>query len=107
VQVPLLDLETYAGGLTPEELGGGLQTRSLKLKSAEGREFALGANRHRCLHAGGHRPGLGGGEESSKLHAAGGGGMWLSFFEERNTVSLAIASGAEGTRWYLRTGVTF
>ena len=47
------------------------------------------------------------GEESTKLHAAGGGGMWLSFFEERNTVSLAIASGAEGTRWYLRTAVTF
>jgi hypothetical protein len=33
--------------------------------------------------------------------------MWLSFFEERNTVSLAIAAGAEGTRCYLRTGVTF
>ena len=33
------------------------------------------------------------GEESSKLHAAGGGGMWLSFFEERNTMSLAFASG--------------
>jgi hypothetical protein len=41
VQVPLLDLETYAGGLTPEELGGGLQTRSLKLKSVDGREFAF------------------------------------------------------------------
>ncbi len=24
-----------------------------------------------------------------------------------NTVSLAMASGAEGTRWYLRTGLTF
>jgi hypothetical protein len=47
------------------------------------------------------------GVESSKLHAAGGGGMWLSFFEERNMVTLSIASGAEGTRWYLRTGVTF
>jgi Omp85 superfamily domain len=47
------------------------------------------------------------GEESSKLHTAGGGGVWLSFFEERNTVSLAIASGAEGNRWYLRTGMTF
>jgi hypothetical protein len=41
VQVPLLDLESHAGGLTPEELGGGLQTRSLKLKSADGREFAF------------------------------------------------------------------
>jgi hypothetical protein len=47
------------------------------------------------------------GEESSELHAAGGGGLWLSFFEERNTASLAIASGAEGARWYLRTGLTF
>jgi hypothetical protein len=47
------------------------------------------------------------GEESSRLHAAGGGGIWLWFFEERNTVSLAVASGAEGTRWYLRTGMTF
>jgi hypothetical protein len=47
------------------------------------------------------------GEDSSKLHTAGGGGVWLSFFEERNTVSLAIASGAEGTRWHLRTGLTF
>jgi hypothetical protein len=47
------------------------------------------------------------GEESRTLHTAGGGGVWLSFFEERNTVSLAMASSAEGTRWYLRTGVTF
>ena len=41
IQVPLLDLETYAGGLTPEEIGGGQQTRSLKLESEDGREFAF------------------------------------------------------------------
>jgi hypothetical protein len=47
------------------------------------------------------------GERSSRVHAAGGGGVWLSFFEERNTFSLAAASGAEGSRWYMRTGMTF
>jgi outer membrane translocation and assembly module TamA len=46
-------------------------------------------------------------EQSSRVHTAGGGGVWLSFFEERNTVSLAIASSAESTRWYLRSGLTF
>jgi hypothetical protein len=33
--------EQYAAGLAPEGLGGGLETRSLKLKSADGREFAF------------------------------------------------------------------
>jgi len=47
------------------------------------------------------------GEQSSRVHTAGGGGVWLSFFEERNTVSLAIASSAETTRWYLRSGWAF
>jgi hypothetical protein len=47
------------------------------------------------------------GEESSKVHAAGGGGFWLAFFEERDTLSLAMASGAEGTRWYPRTGMIY
>lgn len=47
------------------------------------------------------------GTRSEKVHAAGGAGLWLSFFEERNTVSLAFASGAEGGRWYLRTGMPF
>jgi hypothetical protein len=41
------------------------------------------------------------------VHAAGGGGVWLSFFEDRNTVSLAAARGSEGTRWYLRAGLAF
>jgi len=47
------------------------------------------------------------GDRSRVVHAAAGGGLWLSFFEDRNTVSLAAASGAEGTRWYLRTGLAF
>ncbi|HEY7505919.1 MAG TPA: hypothetical protein VH700_17595 [Gemmatimonadales bacterium] len=33
--------EQYAAGLAPERLGGGLETRSLKLNSADGREFAF------------------------------------------------------------------
>ena len=47
------------------------------------------------------------GERSRVVHAAGGGGFWLSFFEDRYTRSLAAASGEEGTRWYLRTGLAF
>ncbi|HEU5040925.1 MAG TPA: hypothetical protein VFT84_08910 [Gemmatimonadales bacterium] len=47
------------------------------------------------------------GSGSSLVHAAGGGGIWLSLFEDRNTVSLAAASGGEGTRWYLRSGLAF
>jgi hypothetical protein len=47
------------------------------------------------------------GTESSRLHAAAGGGVALSFFEDRHTASLAVASGAEGSRWYLSTGAAF
>ena len=47
------------------------------------------------------------GTRSNRVHAAAGGGVSLSFFEDRYTVSLAEASGAEGSRWYLRTGVGF
>jgi hypothetical protein len=41
VRVPVLDLGTYAGGLTPTRLGGGLQTHSLRFRSGDGREFAF------------------------------------------------------------------
>lgn len=41
VRVPVLDLATYAGGLTPTRLGGGLQTVSLRFRSGDGREFAF------------------------------------------------------------------
>jgi len=47
------------------------------------------------------------GTRSRRVHAAGGGGVWLSFFEERHTVSVAVASGEEGSLWYVRTGLAF
>ena len=39
VSVPVLDLATYGGGLTPVSRGGGQQTTSLRLRAADGREF--------------------------------------------------------------------
>jgi hemolysin activation/secretion protein len=47
------------------------------------------------------------GARSSQVHAAAGGGLSLSFFDDRQTISLAVASGAEGSRWHLRTGIGF
>jgi hypothetical protein len=41
VSVPVLDLGTFAGGLTPTETGGGHQTRSLRLRGADGRIYAF------------------------------------------------------------------
>ena len=41
VTVPVLDVGTFAGGLTPERLGGGQQTRSLRLAGADGRTYQL------------------------------------------------------------------
>jgi hypothetical protein len=41
VRVPVLDLGTHAGGLTPAGVGGGRQTPSLRLRAADGREFAF------------------------------------------------------------------
>jgi hypothetical protein len=41
VEVPVLDMQREAGGLTPTKLGGGLQTMSLRLKGADGREYVL------------------------------------------------------------------
>ena len=42
IQVPELDLETFDGGLTPDRRGGhGLQTNSLRLKSANGNTWAF------------------------------------------------------------------
>jgi hypothetical protein len=37
--------------------------------------------------------------------AAAGAGVWLSFFEPRNRLSLAWASSREEDRWYLRWGL--
>jgi hypothetical protein len=39
VRVPVLDLRRTGGGLRPVERGGGFQTSSLELRSADGREF--------------------------------------------------------------------
>ncbi len=41
VAVPVLDLSTFAGGLTPTRRGGGNQTRSLRFRGADGREYAF------------------------------------------------------------------
>ena len=43
IEVPLVTLDTLMGGLTIERLGGGNQTRSLRLVSPSGRNFAMRA----------------------------------------------------------------
>ena len=41
VKVPVLDLADFAGGLTPTETGGGMQTRALRFMGANGREYSF------------------------------------------------------------------
>lgn len=41
IDVPVLDLRTFAGGLKPTEIGGGAQTRSLRFKSRDGLEYVF------------------------------------------------------------------
>jgi hypothetical protein len=41
IAVPVLDLATAQGGLTPLKRGGGFQTQSLRLRAASGQEFVL------------------------------------------------------------------
>ncbi|MEO8577333.1 MAG: hypothetical protein ABI556_11555 [Gemmatimonadales bacterium] len=41
IRVPVLDLKTFAGGLTPTKLGGGRQTRSLRLSTPDSSEFVF------------------------------------------------------------------
>jgi hypothetical protein len=41
VQVPVLWLDTACGGLTPYKNGGGNETKSLRLRSSNGKEYAL------------------------------------------------------------------
>jgi len=36
ITVPILDLSTFAGGLTPIKVGGGLQTKSLRFQGKDG-----------------------------------------------------------------------
>jgi len=40
-QAPVLNPDTFAGGLTVEKEGGGLSTESLRLKAANGREYVF------------------------------------------------------------------
>ena len=42
-EFPVLDLETFRGGLTPIKRGGGNQTNSLRLKDANGQQFVMRA----------------------------------------------------------------
>ena len=41
VEVPYLDMDRFAGGLTPVKRGGGMQTFSLRLKGEDGYEYGL------------------------------------------------------------------
>jgi len=41
IEVELLDLSSFAGGLEPLRTGGGQQTRSLRLVGADGREYSF------------------------------------------------------------------
>lgn len=47
------------------------------------------------------------GEESNVWHAAGGGGIWASFLDRANTLSLSLARSAERTGVYLTVGFGF
>ncbi len=40
IEVPVLDLNAFDGGLRPDRLGGGLETKNLHFKSANGRTWA-------------------------------------------------------------------
>jgi len=39
VKVPVIDMAKYGGGLTPTEKGGGFQTKALKFKGGDGKEY--------------------------------------------------------------------
>lgn len=41
VYIKVIDLETEAGGLTPIKMGGGMQTKSLRLQGTNGQEYVL------------------------------------------------------------------
>ena len=41
VRVPILHLSSFKGGLTPDKLGGGMQTKSLRMVDGEGREWVI------------------------------------------------------------------
>jgi hypothetical protein len=41
IEAPVLDLDTYAGGLRATRKGGGQQTKSLRLRGADGKEYQI------------------------------------------------------------------
>ncbi|HEX4381857.1 MAG TPA: hypothetical protein VH083_02870 [Myxococcales bacterium] len=41
IEVPVLDLDTFDGGLKPDRLGGGLETNNLHFKSGNGHTWAM------------------------------------------------------------------
>lgn len=41
IRVEVLDLDSFAGGLTPLKQGGGLQTQALRFAGADGKEYAF------------------------------------------------------------------
>ena len=41
IEIPVLDLSSFAGGLTPTKTGGGNQTRSLRFEDSLGNEFVF------------------------------------------------------------------
>ncbi len=41
IRIPVLDLHSFAGGLHPTRRGGGKQTKTLRLESADGRKWAF------------------------------------------------------------------
>jgi outer membrane protein assembly factor BamA len=47
------------------------------------------------------------GEDSDEWHTGVGGGLWLSFLNDRGVGSAAIATSDEGSRFYFKGGFTF
>ena len=41
VSFPILDMKTFKGGLTPDKLGGGHQSKSLRVIAGDGKEYVL------------------------------------------------------------------
>jgi len=49
IEVPTVQLDTLLGGLTPVRMGGGNQSKSLRLKNKEGKEYVMRALRKNAL----------------------------------------------------------
>ena len=47
------------------------------------------------------------GESSDVWHGAAGGGVWFSFLDRANTMSVAVAKSDERTAVYVRAGFGF